>query len=155
MPRQFQLTLQAEGRSDTTIAGEFSDEEAATLDAFLSQQKELADSKPLREGMPCNISVNYSEESGLQVSSELPTRDDLSILLHRLRPFILQNEPASFVKASNILGKHLTDPLLRQFIARQRELYDGRLAQRMMRVVSDEQVLNSEEVLSNWLNSHE
>lgn len=155
MAKPFQLTLKLENREDIKVSGEFSDEEAGRLDAFLTEYAELAESKSGRQGIRCNIAVNYDEQTGLQVTAELPTKDELSLLLHRLRPFILQTEPASCIRVLSILGKHITEPHLRLLLKQQRELYDGRRTQRVMKVVSDEQVLNSDEVLNTWLNAHE
>lgn len=155
MPLRYQLTLKVPGAADTVLAGEFSDAEAAVLEAYLEQHDQLITSQPLREGVPCNIHVQYDEDIGLRVEATLPTDDQLSILLHRLRPFILQEEPASFGKTTAILGKHLDSAPLRQLLKSQREMYDGRQAQRTMRVVSDDMVVNSETTLQHWLNSHE
>lgn len=155
MPKPFQLTLQTEKRADIAVAGEFSDAEAVILDAFLEQYEKLRSSQPIQNGIRCNIKVNYDENSGLDVAADLPTEDELSILLHRLRPFILQNEPASFVRTLGILSKHIAQPHLRFLFAQQREMYDGRLAQKQMRVTTEAQVINSEAVLNDWLNSHE
>lgn len=155
MPKPFKLTLQLESRPDIKVSGEFSDDEAAILDLFLGEYDKLSASTSGRQGIRCNIAVNYDEQVGLQVSAELPTADELSLLLHRLRPFILQSEPASVIRTMAILGKHISDPHLRLHLGQQRELYDGRRTQRVMKVVSDDQVINSENVLNTWLNAHE
>ena len=155
MSNPFQLTLQREGVPDIEIRGELSDDEHKVLTAYLQQHDELIESKPLREGMPCNISINYTKEEGMKVAAQLPTKDDLSILLHRLRPFILQDELASFARASSILGKHISDPQLRQLLREQGELYDSRQMQRVMKIELDEVLVNSERVLKDWLNSRE
>lgn len=155
MPKEFKLTLQLKNQDDIKVSGEFSDEEAVTLDAFLSEYDKLSASSSGRKGIRCNITVNCDEQKGLLVSAELPTDDVLSLLLHRLRPFILQSEPASAIRVLAILGKHIDDPNLRLLLRQQRELYDGRRTQKVMKVISDDQVLNSENVLQMWLNAHE
>src|SRR5450759_2938882 len=96
MPHPFVLTLKLEGRPDVSVRGEFTDDEHSILRNYLEQYEELARSKPLREGFPCEMSLRWSEKTALQVETLLPDADTLSILLHRLRPFILKTEPASF-----------------------------------------------------------
>jgi hypothetical protein len=155
MGKPFHVTLCIEGQSDVIASGIVTDEEYGILELYFTQSIELTESKPIKEGMPCNISVDYDADDGLKVTSKLPNKDDLSILLHRLRPFILQKEPASFVKVSSILSKYISGARFRQFIRQQRELYDGSQAQRMFRVVSNSVIVNSERILYDWLNSHE
>lgn len=155
MGKPFHLTLYIEGQADVIASGVFTEEEYGILELYFTQSVELTESKPLKLGMPCSISVNYDADDGLKVASKLPNKDDLSILLHRLRPFILQKEPASFFRVNSILSKHISDTHFRQFVRNQRELYDGSQAQRMFRVVSNRVLVNSDRILHDWLNSHE
>ena len=155
MSRPFKITLSHDSASSKEVSGEFTDEEAIILEQFLQQCTDLMRSRPLREGMPCNFSVNFNEEEGLKVSANLPSKDDLSILLHRLRPFILQKEPSSFLRVCSIIGKRVPDDHIRNLLNEQRECYDGRQTQKMMQVVSNEMIVNSENVLQDWLNSYE
>jgi hypothetical protein len=155
MPQPFELTMKIEGRPDFVVVGEFSDGEHSTLRFYLKQHDELVQSKPLREGAPCSISLKWDQEAGLRVTASLPDDDTLSILLHRLRPFILKKEPASFAAASSIIGRRVKNPYVRQLLREQRELYEGRRLQQQMQIVSNDVLVNSEKVLFYWLNSHE
>lgn len=155
MGRPFHLTLCVEKQPDVIVSGAFADEEYKTLEMYFAQYAEFADSKPIKSGIPCSISVEYDADKGLRVSSKLPSKDDLSILLHRLRPFILQKEPASFIKITCILNRYVSEPQFRLFMQKQRELYDGSQVQRIFRVVSNSVIVNSERILYDWLNSHE
>jgi len=155
MPHPFQLTMKIEGRADGVVRGEFADGECAVLLHYLEQNGQLAQSKPLREGFPCDFSIMWAEGTSLEVETSLPDNDTLSILLHRLRPFILKNEPASFETVSAIIGRRIEDPYLRQLLREQRELYDGRKSRQLFRIASNDVVVNSERVLHDWLNSHE
>jgi hypothetical protein len=155
MPKQFQLKMKRNGHADTVVIGELTDEEHETVARYLENYDRLIESKPLREGIPCSISINYTEEEGVEVSATLPDSDTLSILLHRLRPFILQNEPASFATAIAIVGKRLDNVQIRQLLSEQRQLYDGRKSQRLMTLTSNDVIVNSEKVLYDWLNAHE
>lgn len=159
MPYPFEITIKQEISPDKIVKGEFSDDEYASLQGYLQQYEQLAESKPLRENLPSGFKMHYDREKGLQVSATLPDSDTVSILLHRLRPFILQNEPASFIRITSVIGRHIDDEYVRRLLRQERERYDIRDVQRMMRIgMSDgvkDIVLNSEKVLNNWLNSHE
>jgi hypothetical protein len=155
VPHTFHITLKADGRDEVPIAGEFTDAEQAALQLFLRQYERLTSSKPLREGFPCKANVNWEEASPLVVETDLPDDDTLSILLHRLRPFILQKEAASFPAVSSVIGKSVGHPHIRQLLRDQNRLYDGRQFQSRIRIASNKDLVNSERVLVDWLNSHE
>src|SRR5450759_1028598 len=154
MPLKFELTMRVEGRPDGIVRGEFSDDDHKKLLLYLEQYNELAQSRPCREGFPCHISLKWHEGTPLDVQTSLPDSDTLSILLHRLRPFILKSEPASFESVCSLLGKTVADKPVRQLLRDQRELYDGRKSQQLMKIASNDVVVNSERVLYDWLNSH-
>jgi hypothetical protein len=155
VPKAFKLTLCTESLDEITVAGELSDAELDSLNQYLHQYDELVQCRPMQEGFPCSTTVNWDKDLGLKVEAELPDRDTLSILLHRMRPFILQGEPSSYAKVAGILGRKLDSPILRRLLQEQRELYDGRKSQQLMRISSGDVLINSERVLSDWLNSHE
>lgn len=154
MGKPYRLILKADGLEDTEIRGELSDDEHAVLSAYLQQYEELVNSKPLQEGIPCHIEIKAADGK-LNVTTQLPTNDDLAILLHRLRPFILEEEPASFPKVAAILKRHGASPHVRHLLRKQRRLYDGSDMQQQMTIRLNDIVLNSERVLRDWLNSTE
>ncbi len=155
MPKQFQLTMKRDSGDDNVISGALTDEEHATVVRYLENYDRLSESKPLREGIPCSISINSTEEEGVEVTANLPDSDTLSVLLHRLRPFILQNEPASFATVIAIVARRFDDIQLRLLLTKQRQLYDGRKSQRLITLTSNDVIVNSEKVLYDWLNAHE
>jgi hypothetical protein len=154
MPKPFELTIRREGRSDIVVSGEFTDDEAAVLERYLEQYERLSKSKPLREGVPFDITIRVND-GDVDIQTDLPDNDTLDILLQRLRPFILQNQYASFGKATALLKRRVVDVQVRQMLDEQVELYDGRHSQRLMTLTSNEAIINSEKVLYDWLNSHE
>jgi hypothetical protein len=155
MPKKFELVLKAEGMTDRKISGELTEDEEVMLQCFLDQYKQLSESKPVREGFPCSINVSGEHDKPIVTKAELPDEDTLSILLHRLRPFILQKEPYSYLRVSSIIGRRLRDPYIAQFLREQREIYDGRNSQKQMKIISNDMIINSEKILYDWLNSHE
>jgi hypothetical protein len=155
MGLSFELRLRAEGQADQVVCGQFSDGEYAMLQAYLQQYDEFAASKPGREGLPCHLGIKARQGEPVVVETELPDRDTLSILLHRLRPFILKNEPASFESVAAMIGKVVPNIHIRRLLREERRLYDGRQSQELMRLQANDVTLNSERVLYDWLNSHE
>lgn len=156
MGHPFSITIQIPGHDDLKARGEFTDEEHEQLVGYLEQYESLCESKPVREGVPCNYKLKWDREEGVSFTASLPDRDTLSILLHELRPFILSEEPSSFERVTGILGRRIDSKHMRWALKEQRELYDGRASQQMMTVSTTQgMILNSEEMLRNWLNAHE
>jgi hypothetical protein len=155
MDRQVRLTLTDPGNGPVHIAFELSDDEVAALESFVSAHRRLSAAKPGREGIPWKVNVSQKTAEGTRVTAELPDEDTLSILLHRLRPFILKNEPGSYDKVMSIIGRHIAQQDVRNLLKQDRRLYDGRGAQNKLRLMSRGMLVNSENTLQDWLNSHE
>jgi hypothetical protein len=155
MPTPFEFKVTTYGRDDCIVRGTFDEKEEKMLHRYLAQYELLAQSQPLREGFPCQITIKFAKEVKLEADSSLPDDDTLGLLLHRMRPFILKKEPASFMKVSNVLSKRLENNLLRRFLHEQRALYDGREFQKLVKITSNDQIVNSEKVFYDWLNSYE
>ncbi len=155
MSKKYQFIFQVEGQSPLQIEGEFLNDEFEILEMFLQQYAELSKSGPLQRGLSCHVVLNFNEIEGLSSKGDLPSKDDLSILLHLLRPFILNNEPASFNRVCGILKKQFSNPNLRILISQEQEVYTGQRLQRIIKISSDEVIVNSEKVLSDWLNSYQ
>ena len=155
MARQVRLTLTDPDNDLIHIDFALSDDEVSALESFVSAHRRLSTSKPGREGIPWNVNVSHKTGEGTRVAAELPDEDTLSILLHRLRPFILKNEPGSYDKVMRIIGRHIAQQDVRNLLKNDRRLYDGRVAQSQLRLMSCGMVVNSENTLQDWLNSHE
>jgi hypothetical protein len=83
------------------------------------------------------------------------TPDEKDLLMYRLRPLILQEEPFSFYNVANILGKGVSDRRVRRFLKSERSRFSGEYWRKMWQISCDETLLNSEEMFRKWLNSAE
>jgi hypothetical protein len=111
--------------------------------------------KILREGTNVAYHVKWTAEEGARFESQVPERDEVAALLHRIRPFLLKNEPAYFPRIANLLSRHLDDPTMREYIGKARSMFSANSTQDQARIMSNNVVLNSEAVLMQWLNSYE
>ena len=129
------------------------------LNAYRSYFEELLAVRIVQNGIPCSVTLNYEENGGTKITTELPPDEDVVVLLLRLRPLILNDEHASFNRITGILGKHIQEPLVRAALKLQREIFDGRSMQQKIIVTShvgnNEIIINSEKALSVWLNAYE
>ncbi len=94
-------------------------------------------------------------QNNLAFKVELPDWNEVSVFLHKIRPFILQNERTYFHKVRNLLGFKLTDSYFRDYFNLQKELFNGKKSQEGWQIESNGEILNSEKILYEWLNAHE
>lgn len=127
----------------------------AILKSFLADHHRMVESIPLEKGIPCSFHLKATPETGTVMDVELPTETELAAVLHRLRPFILHSEPASYNKVTALLGKLLPHAAPRGLLREQRRIWDGRAMQAHSPVRLRNRILNDEQLLMDWLNAHE
>jgi len=133
----------------------FDDSEWNYLEMFLQYANELSQVKFVRSGMQCSLKLKGERGKTVRACVQLPPWDDVTVFLHKLRPLSLQSEPTNFLRVRNILSKNLENPHIRHFLLNKRDLFNGKLMQAEITFISNNIIINSEKVLSDWLNSHE
>ena len=91
----------------STVSAIFEDEEWDALLRFVQYTKDIQTIQLLREGGPGKLNINYSEGAGLSYSVELPSDDKVIALLHRIRPFVLNDEKTNFFRVCNYLARRI------------------------------------------------
>jgi hypothetical protein len=129
--------------------------EEAALRHYLAEYDRLMSCRPLQKEIPCGVSFTTSPESGVAIESNLPGADDRAILLHRLRPFVLESEPASFARVASILGRRISQPVVRELIRMQRRFWSGQAFTAQSPIKINGRRLNGERFLTAWLNGEE
>ena len=97
------------------------------------------------------MEVRADPEKGPTVHGRLPSDEDLIVVLHRLRPFILNDEPYSYNRVNGILARAFTQQPLRDVFKEERRRYDGRAWQQQLKITSGSTTLNSDDVVMKWL----
>ena len=135
------------------IAGELSDADTVTLNRFLDQYEELVDSKPVRDGVDCEVTISVSNGQAT-VDAKLPTRDELDILFQRLRLFVLQKERASFVNVCTILRKKFTDLRLVELIKDQHAAFHNHPDHVGSVLIVNQLAIDHERMLMDWIHGY-
>ena len=130
-------------------------EEWTTFQDYESYAVDLFQLRLFREGAPGRLDMKWDQQRGFSFETDIPDDEMIMTLLHKLRPFILNNESTNFGKVSNIIARRTESDQIRRFIKEQKEYYLGKKIQGMVKVLSNEVLLNSEEILQKWLNAHE
>lgn len=148
------VTEKATGAS-SEISADFEDEEVVSLEGFVNNAHRLMEARVIKEGLSGSLTINYDRAHGLSVRVRLPDEDLILAFLHRLRRFILNDEPSSYNKVTGIIARRFDDPFIRGIVRAQRALYEGRDFQSQVRIESNATLINCDDMLMKWLNAFE
>jgi hypothetical protein len=137
------------------VCGEFSDSEWEDFEHFVDYAEKLMETDLVKNGGPGSLNVSFNANTGLSYNTKIPDDDKLIGLLHRIRPFILNNERTQFNKICNVLSKHLEEDQFRHVTKAMKDTFSGTKINNMMSVISNNVKINSEEMLHKWLNAYE
>jgi hypothetical protein len=134
--------------------GEFSKNEHELILDFVSSANDLFQTPFIKNGNYGSYSIEQKNEE-ISYSVKLPNWNDAMLFIYKLRPLILQNEKTYFHNISNLLGKQFDSSFVRGFLKLQRELFTGKNYQNRIQFRSNQELLNSDEMLFNYLNGFE
>lgn len=154
MSHSFELALRVNQGEAEKLHVEVDDSDWQTLIGYLEDFDRLA---ATRMGGNCQIKVTFTFDArtGFSWSGEMPPEDDVAAFLHRLRPFVLNDERSNFNRVCNILGRAIAHPGMTALLRQQRDEFAGRAFQSQLQLLSNGAVVNTEQVLQNWLNAYE
>jgi len=163
MPKSFQIKLREQGTGlEIAVAGEIRQNDWEKLIFYADEVVRLEASSALSKDLHTQVKFRVTPGTKrLQFAGSTPPDEDVVVILHRLRPFILQKEPANFYQMTNILSRYLNNPKARQTLQYLKDVFSGKDFQRQIRLQIDwkspsiRTVVNSEETLQTWLNAVE
>jgi hypothetical protein len=156
MPHAYKLHIRIE-ETDTTISleGTLGDAEWELLEEFLACVDEMVKTRLVKDNMVSSLRLEGDESGIVRVAVKLPPWEDVQAFLHVFRPILLKKEATNFYKVCNLISREFSHSYFRGLVARQREMYNGKRLQEQFEIKSNDVLLNSEEVLQQWLNSYE
>jgi len=154
MPRIFDFFLSEAGGPKAAVHIEFPDDAWAQLMEFVRLSTILLESKVIREGLKHNVTLRWHHKTGMICEGEMLADDDLGLLLHRLRPFILQKESTYLPKMLKLLARYIENDGIRTHIREWLDEFTGKGFQEQL-TIAGSQVLNSDAMVNNWLNGFE
>lgn len=160
MARSVHALLQMNDGFKGTISGVFEDDEWCTLERFVDAESQLAATRLRQSRASVSYEVRGNFETGeLSAQTVVPDDDEIGAFLHRLRPFVLNDEPTNFGRVCNLLTRRIVDERFRQVIAGRKAVYFSKRFRAMVTITSTTEAgsaeINSEETLQNWLNGFE
>jgi hypothetical protein len=154
MSHSFTLSVRINQEEPERLNVEVRDEDWNTLVSFLDDFDRLAATR-VANGGQVRVRFRFDAQGGFASSGEMPPDDDVAAFLHRLRPFVLNDERSNFYRVCNVLGRAIAHRGVTAMLQRQRDEFSGRVFQSQIQISSNRTVINSEEVLQNWLNAYE
>jgi hypothetical protein len=133
----------------------FPDEEWALLQKYSQYVHELRHTNAYREPLNVSTNIRITPEQGLTYDVSMPDWEKVIVILHRLRPFLLENESTYFNRIRSILGRRVDDKNIKSLLKYNKDIFLGKHMRGMMIIKIDDVILNSEEFLTKWLNAFE
>jgi hypothetical protein len=145
----------------TVLSASFTSQEWDTLNRYSDYVRQLRSTKAFSKQISVRLQFHWQVGQNLSVEVGMPDWEDVIVLLHRMRPFLLHDEDTNFGKVKNVLSRRFEDPRIRGMIAYNGDLYSGKHASSILRIEmsrptdTNSIVLNSESFFETWLNGHE
>ena len=153
-PFCFRISLE-DGEPEDTVRGEFDHDEWGVLSQFVQLAEKLVASEFVQSGAGSRLNVQYQKGKGVRFEATVPPEEQISSFLHRLRPFVLNDESTNFGRVSNVLSKHCQGTAAIQLIKGLKFQFSGKGTQSLVTITSNDVILNSDNALMLWLNAHE
>jgi len=133
---------------------EFAENEWQQMKSYLIEVSGLHSTRFVKNESGVNLNFKWDKNLGITWSVKMPPEEDIFVFLHKMRPFILQNEPYSFLNVRKLLERKFKNsiPPILPFLL---DLFSGKSMQRQVVMISNDQIINSEKMLFTWLNAHE
>lgn len=134
---------------------EFQDDEWERLNAFYREAESLG--KAL-SGIDLHVNINVkgsAETKTIEFTGRIPPDNVLAVILHRMRPFLLKQEATYFYDICSVLGRRMENDGLRSLIRVQKEDFSGKQFQQQVSIAINDQLLNTEKNVMDWLYAEE
>lgn len=152
----FTLTIKNVDSEDfETIDVALTEKENICLSGYLDHLKNLHETSIVKNGFTTSIKFKYEEGFGLSFSSLIPSDDEISTFLHKMRMFLLHEEYASYNAVTGIIGRRIKNNNVRQFLKRQRAIYEGKAMSNIFSIRTSDGVATSDSALHDWINAYE
>ncbi|WP_243372631.1 hypothetical protein [Geotalea sp. SG265] len=127
---------------------EFTEPEIRTLHLFTDYADVLGKSRFFKGEQALKFQIRWSQSEGFSSENEMPDDDYISAFLHRMRPFILQDEKTQFYNICKILSHRLDHKAIRAKLKEHRKMFNGERVRNYIQISSSGTVVNSEETLN-------
>ena len=128
MNQPYKITMKHESGGETIrIKGEIPGEAWTTLLRFRDESNKLREDLRECDNLNVSFSLQWDREHGLRavVKNSINSRD-LAVILHNLRPFILNDEPTAFNRTVNLLQRFISHEWMRRYFQSLKDLFSSK-----------------------------
>ena len=164
MSQPYKITMTHKSSEETIrIKGEIPGEAWTRLLRFRDESNKLLEDLRECDNLNVSVSLQWDREHGLRsvVKKSVSSRD-LAVILHNLRPFILNDEPTAFNRTVNLLQRCISHEWMRGYFQSLKNLFSSKDFQNQMTINFGQAsnnyrdlIVNSDKTLMTWLNAFE
>ncbi len=129
------------------------DENWSTLTSFRAEADDLRSTQFVQKERGGQISIQFTQGKPVRSNAKKIDVEEVWAMLHRLRPFVLQDEQCYFHKTKKQLKRWLIHPGFRNYLDEIGDGFNLKIMQNNLRLLNDDQHLISKEHVMDWLNS--
>lgn len=138
------------------IKAEFRSEDIDVFRDFVAESERLLEASWVKKGMPSGLDITVDFlTGGVSGKAHVPHWDDVVVVLHKFRPFGLNDERTYFYKVAGILARQIDNPDFRAQIQDAKNQFSGKESQNVLRLEANGVILNCGDTLDKFLNARE
>ncbi len=134
---------------------EFSDDQFCVLRAYCEDAWKLRTSAIFGEKAANKFTINWSQGSGISFVGDPIDEEAWAAGMHRLRPLLLSDEPASFYNVASLIGRQINNGTVRAELKRLRQKFRGELMPSIMTLRTGDGEHSMDAVFDMWINAFE
>lgn len=150
---RYSITIITDGVPEI-VEFELSDTELKSFQQYLTNYEKLRETSLIKNGFITSLKIEI-DESGIVINTKMPSSEAISSFLHRLRPFILQKEPASYAVITGLLKRRIINGQIKKIVKEQAALFSGAPIPKKIQIYSNKVPIFTEEALLKWINAYE
>lgn len=155
MIHKYSITINNPEKTKVNLTGGLSKENYELFLEFEEYSDSLLQTKIIVEGFDARLKIHGEIDGKIQTIIKLPNWEEIQIVLHKIRPIILQKERTNFLKINNCLKKEFTTTELFSLLEICHDLYLGNIFRSSINMNINGYFLTSEKFLNDWLNAYE
>lgn len=128
--------------------------EIALLNEFLGIIKSIQELSVIKS-FSTSYTISGKINEPICVELKLPADEELSIILHKIRPLILQDERTYFIKILGLLSRKVDDAGFRSYLKSLKQKFLIHQSQQAVFISINDTDISNEKILFEWLNAYE
>lgn len=149
------LKITHETGNEEFVDFEFTDEQVRVLRAYCKDAWKLRNSAIYGDKAANKFSLSWTEADGITFIGDPIDDEAWDAGMHRLRPLILSNEPASFYNVASLLAKQVKNGPIHARLRHLRKKFKGELMPAQLTWFDAGAPVSMEAIFDRWLNAFE